>query len=99
MDAAIQFYPFNCLDLIRLMSRDHWFVRGYNLLSRRPTRAELLMVHPPFGLIHDEDWEEEMQLREFLARRMDRRRAQAAVNVVSVPQGEPPWLQALCYKG
>lgn len=65
MQAALQFYPWNHLDIVRMLPREHWFHRGYHSLSRTPTRDELLMRYPPFGLLHDEDWHEEMQLLTF----------------------------------
>jgi hypothetical protein len=43
------------------------------------------MVNPPFGLLHDEDYEEEMRLVEFLRRRRARRAAQAAIPIIRVP--------------
>jgi hypothetical protein len=75
MDRALRFYPFDHLDLIRAMPDHHWFIRGFHLLRRMPTREELQMPWPPFGLLHDEDYEEEMQLQMFLDRRMARRAA------------------------
>lgn len=50
MDAALRFYPFEYLDILRAMPQDHWFMRGYHQLSRTDTREELLMRHPPFWL-------------------------------------------------
>jgi hypothetical protein len=75
MDRALQFYPFEHLNIVRSLPDNHWFVRQYRQLSRVPTAAELLLPHPPFGLLHDEDYEEEMQLIRFLDRRTARRMA------------------------
>jgi hypothetical protein len=85
MDPRFVFYPWDCQDIIRTMTNNHWFIRGYHLLSRRPTRAELLMPHPPFGLIRDADYWEEIHLEEFLRRRQARRAAEAAGSYIRVP--------------
>jgi hypothetical protein len=82
MEGALRIYPWDNLDLIRVLPREHWFHRGYHFLSRTPTRHELLMRFPPFGLLHDDDWQEEMALLNFLNRRRLRRQAHAAL---------PPW--------
>lgn len=86
MDAALRFYSFEHLDIFRTLPPDHWFMRGYHQLSRTPTREDLFMRHPPFGLVRDEDYEEEMELQSFLAKRMLRREAEAARNVVTAPR-------------
>jgi hypothetical protein len=82
MDARLRFYPWDLLDVVRALPDDHWFYRGFHNLARTPTREELLMRHPPFGLVRDEDYEEEMDLQSFLAKRMLRREAQMAQNVM-----------------
>lgn len=79
MNRALRFYPWESLDIVRYLPPGHWFHRGYHFLSRTPTDAELLMRYPPFGLLHDEDWQEEMTLLTFLQRRRVRRAALTAL--------------------
>jgi hypothetical protein len=81
----LRHYPWDHLDVVRAMPSNHWFYRGYTRLSRTPNREELQLPQPPFGLIRDEDFYEEMQLHEFLQRRVARREAAQASHLVSRP--------------
>jgi hypothetical protein len=87
MDQALHHYPFEHMDIIRTLPDDHWFVRRYRQLSRMPTRAELQLQVPPFGLLHDDDYHEEMHLRAFLGRRIARRVAAGQIEAMA-PQSK-----------
>lgn len=75
---ALRFYPWDHLDVVRTLPDSRWFAQRYRYLSRTPTRAELLDANPPFGLLHDAVYDEEMQLQAFLQLRTARRAAQEA---------------------
>jgi hypothetical protein len=87
MQGALRFYPWNDLDLVRMLPREHWLHRRYQSPSRTATRDEPLMRYPPFGLRNDGDWHEEMQLLTCSQRRRIRRMVQG---------GLPPSLHNHC---
>jgi hypothetical protein len=58
---------------------EHWFSRGSRYLSRPPLRYALLLRYLPLGRLHDEDFQAEMALLNFLNRR--RLRAQTCATL------------------
>ncbi|GHJ83763.1 hypothetical protein NliqN6_0165 [Naganishia liquefaciens] len=90
LQEALRFYPWDHLDVVRVLPESHWFIQKFAYLSRTPTRAELLKPTAPFGLLHDADYDEEMQLQAFLQKRTARRAAQEAENDETIAfRGQP----------
>jgi hypothetical protein len=60
---ALRYFPWDCLHIVRVLPNGHWFYTHYDYLTRTPTVQELSMRDAPEGLLNDEDYYDELELR------------------------------------
>jgi hypothetical protein len=63
MDNALRYFPWDCLHIVRVLPNGHCFYTHYDYLTRAPTVQELSMRDAPEGLLNDEDYYDEVELR------------------------------------